>query len=262
MVRASVSSGLSRRRFLAGSGVAGLAGLMTACGLDGGQTVGEAPALRGRLRFRPGEPVNAMGRTGTVKLGGSESAPVLGYVPPATNRRPLRLVVLLHGAGGNAHGLFDRLRPFADEQHLLLVAPKAQQKTWDVIVDDYGPDVRRIDQVLQEVCVAYPVRGLTIAGFSDGASYALSLGLTNGDIFDSVMAFSPGFTAASQRHGRPRLFVSHGRSDDVLPIDRCSRQIVPRLQETGYDVTYREFNGGHALPPDIVSEAVSWLSRS
>lgn len=33
---------------------------------------------------------------------------------------------------------------------------------------------------------------LGVGGFSDGASYALSLGLTNGDLFTHVIAFSPG----------------------------------------------------------------------
>ena len=31
------------------------------------------------------------------------------------------------------------------------------------------------------------------SGFSDGASYALSLGAANGDLFTHIAAFSPGF---------------------------------------------------------------------
>jgi predicted esterase len=34
---------------------------------------------------------------------------------------------------------------------------------------------------------------LAVSGFSDGASYALSIGPANGDLFTHVMAFSPGF---------------------------------------------------------------------
>jgi phospholipase/carboxylesterase len=34
---------------------------------------------------------------------------------------------------------------------------------------------------------------VALGGFSDGASYALSLDLTNGDLFASLIAFSPGF---------------------------------------------------------------------
>ncbi len=61
------------------------------------------------------------------------------------------------------------------------------------------------------------------------------------------------------RDGAPRFFVSHGTADDVLPIDRTSRRIVPALREEGLDVTYREFSGPHTVPPEIAREAVDWL---
>jgi poly(3-hydroxybutyrate) depolymerase len=41
-------------------------------------------------------------------------------------------------------------------------------------------------------CTVDPQR-ICVSGFSDGASYALSLGLANGDLFTHVAAFSPGF---------------------------------------------------------------------
>jgi predicted esterase len=99
---------------------------------------------------------------------------------------------------------------------------QSRLSTWDV-VDGYGPDVRRIDRLLAEVAAAHLVEGLTVGGFSDGASYAVSLGIANGDLFNSVLASSPGFAAPLVQHGSPRLFISHGAKDRVLPIDRCSR---------------------------------------
>ena len=93
---------------------------------------------------------------------------------------------------------------------------------------------------------------------SDGASYALALGLCNGDVFPTVLAFSPGFLVAPDRVGRPRLFVSHGTVDAVLPIDACSRAFVPALERAGYDVRYREFDGGHTVPPPVADEAFRW----
>ena len=99
-----------------------------------------------------------------------------------------------------------------------------------------------------------------IGGFSDGASYALSLGVANGDLFTHVLAFSPGFIARAGQRGKPRVFISHGTKDEVLPIDRTSRSIVPDLERRGYDVTYREFNGPHTVPADLAREAFGWFT--
>jgi phospholipase/carboxylesterase len=57
------------------------------------------------------------------------------------------------------------------------------------------------------------------------------VGITNGDLFTHVIAFSPGFLAPARQEGAPRLFISHGIHDTVLPIDRCSRRIVPLVQQ-------------------------------
>jgi predicted esterase len=101
---------------------------------------------------------------------------------------------------------------------------------------------------------------LAISGFSDGASYALSLGLANADLFTHVVAFSPGFVVAAPRAGTPRTYLSHGRGDAVLPIDRTTRRIVPRLRAAGVPVRVREFDGPHAVPPEVAEDAARWLT--
>jgi predicted esterase len=100
---------------------------------------------------------------------------------------------------------------------------------------------------------------VSIGGFSDGASYALSLGLANGDLFPRVAVCSPGFVVSATPHGHAKFFVSHGTNDQILPIDQCSRVIVPRLRSMGYDVTFREFEGHHEMPPDVLVEAMTFL---
>ncbi len=122
--------------------------------------------------------------------------------------------------------------------------PTSKEYTWDAIVGRGldGPDVAIIDQALESTfsCYAVDPTHIAIGGFSDGASYALSLGITNGDLFTHVLAFSPGFMALAGQAGSPRIFISHGTGDEVLPIDHCSRRIVPQLRRAGYDVRYRE----------------------
>lgn len=102
---------------------------------------------------------------------------------------------------------------------------------------------------------------VALAGFSDGASYAISLGLPNGDLFSHVIAYSPGFSRETAPTGRPRIFVSHGTNDGVLPIAATSRTIVPALRASGYTVDYTEFSGGHEGPASITTQALDWFLR-
>ncbi|MDP8916129.1 MAG: alpha/beta hydrolase-fold protein, partial [Pseudomonadota bacterium] len=181
------------------------------------------------------------------------------YVPlkyhPA---RPAPLVVLLHGAGGDARGILPVLRDQASLWGAIVLAPESRASTWDVIRGGCGPDVAFIDRALQQTFERYAVDGrrMAAAGFSDGASYALSLGMANGDLFRDILAFSPGFAAPGRTVGRPRIFISHGDDDRVLPIDRCGRPLARRAKAAGYDVDYREFNGGHVVPPNLVRDAM------
>jgi phospholipase/carboxylesterase len=226
------------------------------------QEVRSKDAREGILRARPTAVRHeaSVGRQ-ALQLGGARDG--LLYVPSAyRSDRPAPLALLLHGAGGHAsHGLA-LLQPYADASGLLLLAPESRRQTWDVILDAYGPDVTFIDRALGYTFQRYAVDPARVAvgGFSDGASYALSLGLTNGDLFTHVIAFSPGFMAPTRRQGSPRLFISHGTGDQVLPVEPCSRRLVPPLRRDGYAVRYREFDGPHTVPPAIAREAVEWFT--
>ncbi|WP_199313885.1 alpha/beta hydrolase-fold protein [Leptolyngbya sp. FACHB-671] len=215
----------------------------------------------GRLRARPTQPTE----TGSVELhplGLSDSRDGVIYVPAGyRGERSAPLILMLHGAGGDAEGAMNILQDLADPFETILLAVDSRRQTWDVIMSQYGPDVAFIDQALTQTFTRYAIdpNRIAIAGFSDGASYALSVGLTNGDLFKHIIAFSPGFMAPADQVGSPRLFVSHGQRDTVLPIDRCSRRIVPRLQQAGYDVLYQEFDGPHTVPGEIRRAALEWF---
>jgi phospholipase/carboxylesterase len=100
---------------------------------------------------------------------------------------------------------------------------------------------------------------IALLGFSDGGSYAITLGISNGDQVGSVVAFSPGTYVIDKPHGTPAYFISHGTGDTNLPIDQTSRVIVPELKARGSSVTYVEFDGGHEVPFGIADQAMTWL---
>ncbi len=277
--RIAVGREIGRGRFLklAGGGAwAASLGLLTACATDARRGAGEemsagrqeigSGAARGRLLASPAPPPpQPSGSGGLRRLGLGSGRDGLLYVPrghDATGATPLALT--LHGAGGDARSGISHLIGLADEFGLILLAPESRGRTWDVLVGGYGPDVGFIDRALGQTFdrLAVDPGRLAITGFSDGASYALSLGLTNGDLFTHAIAFSPGFAAPADRRGKPPVFVSHGKRDRVLPIERCSRRIVPQLEREGYEVSYREFDGPHTVPGEVARGALEWLART
>jgi predicted esterase len=226
-----------------------------------GQDTGTPGPAEGRLLARPGPPTERVS-PGLHALGLDRDRDALLLVPAGYRPdQPAPFVLSLHGAGGDATSGLYPLRELADEAGMILLSPASRQSTWDVIRGGYGPDVAFIDRALAAAfarCAVDPEL-LAVAGFSDGASYAVSLGITNGDVFGHVMAFSPGFMAPADQRGEPRIFISHGLNDQVLAIDRTSRRIVPQLARAGYDVEYVEFDGPHTVPPEIARQALDWF---
>jgi phospholipase/carboxylesterase len=189
------------------------------------------------------------------------------YVPASAPPQSADLVLYLHGAGGSEEQGFKRLGSVADQLGFLLLSPASEGRTWDAIRSGFGPDVAFLDNALRRVFAMAPVKRTIVAGFSDGASYALGLAPRNSELFSAAVAFSPGFVAGSlpQRSAtkrKPKVFVSHGTGDEILPIDSCSRQLVPRLQREGYSVNYREFPGPHTVPREVAEEGLRWATAS
>ena len=102
-----------------------------------------------------------------------------------------------------------------------------------------------------------------IGGFSDGATYALHVGLAHGDLFSRIIAYSPGFLVyPSPAVGKPRVFDSHGTEDRIRSIASSRDRIVPTLRDRGYRVTFRPFEGGHSIPHEIAEESLDRLAGS
>ena len=168
---------------------------------------------------------------------------------------------MLHGSHGSAAGLVKYCEAAAKEG-IAVAVPESRGQTWDRIKGSFGADVAFLDRVLTytfDRLTINPQR-LAIAGFSDGASYALSVGLSNGDLFSHVIAYSPEFISAPVRFGKPSVFIAHGVQDPVLSVN-FSEQMVRKLKGSGYVVEFREFTGGHMMRPDLVKESFQWFLR-
>jgi phospholipase/carboxylesterase len=185
------------------------------------------------------------------------------YVPKDYQEtKPLPLLVWLHGAGGSGN-VSPALGELADEFGILVLAPDSRSWTWGSILGDWDPDLEFLQLAMvqtQKRCAVDRER-IWLGGFSDGASMSLALGISYGNIFRRVYAGAPGLMQPIAANGKPPIFISHGRSDQTMPIDDTSRQFVPRLKRLGYDVTYREYDGRHQLPPEILREVIVWMTK-
>jgi phospholipase/carboxylesterase len=253
---------LTRRQFVVAVGGVGLALAGGGAALIGATTRARRAAQddASRLRTRAHQPSKSV-TAGEHPLGLGTDRDGFLYVPTTYHAdKPAPLMIMMHGATQTSQ-LARRVIPLMEELGIIMLAPDSRGPTWDVILGAYGPDVQFIDRALAQTfdtCAVIPHR-MAIGGFSDGASYALSLGLTNGDLFSHIIAFSPGFMEPAARRGRPKIFVGHGTHDQILDIDRTSRVLVPKLKSSSYNVEYMEFEGPHTINPGEARAALAWF---
>lgn len=198
----------------------------------------------------------------------------MAFIPARRGAEALPVLVLLHGAGGDAVGMMAVFQATAEAHGVALLAPKSAGRTWDLILAAVaqrqqrggpstlrlsGGDSARVESALDRLTALARVdRGrVVLSGFSDGASYALSIGPLRPDLYRAIVAFSPGFSARPARApGRQPVYVSHGRSDRILSFARAEEVVVPALRAAGHEVSFHPFAGGHTIPQDVIAAAL------
>lgn len=227
-----------------------------------------AKEINGALSARPAAPAGTLESAGRHRMMAGTTATL--YVPeaiPAGASAPFLL--LLHGAGGKGDDMIRRFKAQADRRGIILLAPDSMERTWDVAMSmsgnrwappSFGGDVRRIDTLLKYVFarVAVDPQHIAVAGFSDGASTALSIGARNAALFPATLAFSAGGMVPDWTGPTGRVFFSHGTKDPILPIAIARDSLAPALSATGFTVTFETFDGGHELPAPVVEQAMLW----
>ena len=193
----------------------------------------------------------------------------VGYIPVSASLHP-PLLVLLHGAGHEQATMVEHFEAEADKRGLVLLAPDSRGLTWDKVLDaeaplsvdsplanaeshsfSRSPDAARVEQAIANLAKILPVdRARTVlAGFSDGATFALAMGMSRDHPFAAVIAWSPGIAIRTDNPARGRkVYVSHGRADPLLRFDTTCNDIVPLLKSEGAAVTFVPFDGGHDAP--------------
>ncbi len=222
------------------------------------------PSLLGRLSFTISAPTQAPLPAGRHMLGIADERDAMLLVPDGLDTSAeVPLLVMFHGAGGFPEKVLPFLERHAQERGFLLLLPHSMLPTWDIVIGGNGPDLERLNKALAKVATHFRIdpEHFGFAGFSDGGSYSLSTGITNGDLVSHVIVFSGGFMSVFIQQGRPKVFIAHGLIDEQLPIDTSARAHASKLKAAGYDVEYVEFDGLHIIHPPVVEQAMDFFLR-
>ena len=253
------------RAAVARRALAALAGLLSAA------AVHSADIAKGELSARPSPAVALQLAEGETEL----TSRGFIYRPASLPPGPRPLLVLLHGHSHDHHQFIRMFEPWADHCGAIIFAPRAERITWDIIFrarnlqtrrsapatapKTFGADAKRLDAELRDLFASAPFdpSRVVVLGFSDGASYALSLGLANPELFKWVVALSPGFALwPDQVAHAQRVFVAHGKSDRKLDFANTRDGIVAPLRKANVQVEFREFDGDHIMVAPIIRDAL------
>lgn len=223
--------------------------------------------LRLELEHKHPEPRGEPSPTGVVTIEHGDSRAVLLTPDPIEPGRRYPLVTVLHGAGRQDERLVRACGGEPAKRQALFLVPRSVHATWDLIACDGRPDLDFLEFAYDLVYRRYPVDPArqALLGYSDGASYALAVGLSNPQVFCAVMGWAAGFLALDERHigpgdPKPAVLLEYGTHDELFPFERVALPMRTALEERGYRVEFRVDQGGRHWPSGAFqSEALDWF---
>lgn len=185
-------------------------------------------------------------------------------IPPTTDRKPVAMIVALHGWGANARDLTSLAPAFnlPDYQFVFPDAPfnhpqVAAGKMWYDLQGNDSKGLVESRQLLKEFLLSLesssgvPLSRTILGGFSQGGAMTLDVGLTlpvGGLICLSGYLHSMSPVVGSVL---PPVLMVHGTQDRVVPVTAAIRA-RDSFTAWGASVQYHEFLMGHEIQPEVV----------
>jgi predicted esterase len=234
-------------------------------------------SLKLRVTPKTPEPVDEL-PTGMVWIERGPQRAALFTPDEIEPGRRYPLLAVLHGAGRREELLMKAYRDEAERRQALFLIPRSYGGTWDLIEhaaqagvaggEPSGrPDLDFLEYAYDLIFRRYPVDAerLGLVGYSDGASYALSVGLSNPELFRAVMGWAAGFVAIENEAAapgvpRPAVLVEYGTHDELFPFEQVAVPMREQLEAFGCAVTFRVDQGGRHWPSgEFQDEALDWF---
>lgn|SRR5574341_1665673 len=206
------------------------------------------------------------------------------YQPPGEGPHPT--ILTLHGRGANAFDLLG-LAPYLCGGRFLMICPQAPLETpigpdavgyaWYSMSSSGPPDVegmlsslRRLHAFLDDCLERYPIDSnqLVVLGFSQGGVMAYGLALAQAERFAALAVLSSWLPEdlvakipVSQAVQSLPTLVHHGIQDPLIEVARA-RNSVERLRQLKLPLTFQEYEIGHEIRPQSLSDLSAWLKKN
>jgi len=222
--------------------------------------------LRLDVVHKPVEDIGEEPPSGFVRVEQGRGSGVLLTPDEIDPDRQYPLITVLHGAGRQDELLVKACRHEPNRRDAFFFVPRSIEQTWDLIAGSEPHDLRFLEYAYDLIYRRYPIDpgAQCMIGYSDGASYGLSLGLTNGPMFDALMVWAAGFVVVDRNHydpaaAKPRLYLEYGTHDQLFDFEQVALPMKENLEKAGYDLTFSIDEGGRHMPSgDFQREALDW----
>ena len=192
-------------------------------------------------------------------------------IPPTTDRKPVAVIVALHGWGANARDLTSLAPAFnlPDYQFVFPDAPFSHPqvpggKMWYDLQGNDSKGLVESRQLLKEFLLSLesstgvPLSNTILGGFSQGGAMTLDVGLTLP--LAGLICLSGYLHSMSPVVGSvlPPVLIVHGTEDRVVPVTAAIRA-RDSFTAWGASVQYHEFPMGHEIQPEVVDVMRSFV---
>ena len=223
-----------------------------------------------RVQHKTVEPRDEPSPLGEVDLEQGEASAVLLTPSEIDPSRRYPLFTVLHGAGRQNEMLVKACRGEPDRRQAFFLVPRSVDPTWDLIVGGERKDLGFLEFAYDLIYRRYPIAAdrQVLIGYSDGASYALSLALSNPRLFEAALCWAAGFVVldrdnVAEDDPKPRVYLEYGTHDELFAFDRVALPMKETLEQAGYGVEFSVDEGGRHWPSGTFqAEALDWYFGS
>jgi predicted esterase len=192
---------------------------------------------------------------------------------PAQSSPPGRVLLLLHGTGGNENDMIPLGRDLDPAAALLSLRgnvlengmPRFFRRLAEGVFDEEDV-VRRANDLADFIPAAaaqyeFDPATLTAVGYSNGANIAGAVLLLRPGVIKSAVllrAMVPIRPASLPDLTGTRVMICSGTHDPIIPVENAER-LSAMLRDGGAEVTLRFEDAGHQLVFDELAAAKKWL---